>query len=1175
MAAATAAISKLTMMGAWVGAGVSLGAGVCVMALLLLGRRPQGADGAHGVVPLLMLLPLLLLLPAAPALGFTRHAVLGVGLCLASVSCLLGGRTANVAPLLGLQASRGVERALAFVGLAAGVGAVISATAASASGILPTIYAPLLAALLLVCRVRPLVGASPMLDDVVSRVGETVARSALLKKWEAKLGSGGLVVAAWAALQMVAECVGWVVGGGSASTAFVVSALAADIAAATLAIVAACHFTIPSIDFDQQLEASVELQAALAEKTSLLARISQRIQSPSNEILQRMHDLLATKLVGEQKAYAVDVQNCALSLLDTSNDVAKLLHVSYRPGEFVMRQTAPFVIRDLVEEALRTAAPAVNMNKIDLSYSIEPNIPVKVIGEKESVREILLQLLSNAVAFTKRGEIRVKVSRADAADVAYTSDDQTTPSDEVTLTFVVSDTGKGMSPEKRRSICNLLFSPAAALPLDHKDLPRGSRTGLGLYVCHKLVRTSLRGDMRIESQPGNGTQVYFSGRFTALPGEEEEEAASTGDAAADAVKRVEFNRRREYEDEDDDLRGLRILAVDDSEGVRTFIEEELKALGCHILCTGDGTHAIRQLRFAAANKTPYNLLLLDYHLSAGDGLWVVSTVREQKDLASLRIAVMVSPAEASRFAHGRTRGVHYTLLKPLRLSDLLSVVRAAYYQESVDEMDMRRKMAATPAEAFGSDERALIQDMGVDLGLEVLVVAEDPETVARIRDLAKRNGHKASTLQDAIALLSQLPLKPYDALVMGTDAKTSRVVEVVRAIRSREIPSLYRMPIVVISARPSHHEKFACHAAGVDRYLGKGQGMEEEILALLNEIQSHRESPSSPAPLISHPPIPSVPIASARRGSLWGLPNPPPMMTSRLEQVQKILSVFVPQQFQELIAPSGVESVELGDAVCKSITIFFSDIRDFTSITEAMYVNEVMEFLNTYLAFAVPAIAEEGGFVDKFIGDAIMAIFAQGSPEEQANASVRAAVRMLHDLDYCNTSAGLVNAETGIGINTGKVIMGVVGTETRMEPTVLGDAVNLASRTEALCKKYGARILITEHTKEKMALGAEQFTIRLIDHVTVKGKSQSCRIYEVVDGDKDEVREQKERILRPYHEALLLFTDGKFAEARDKFEECLALRPDDKPCLIYVERCTELLADPPSTWDGIYHLVNK
>jgi len=91
----------------------------------------------------------------------------------------------------------------------------------------------------------------------------------------------------------------------------------------------------------------------------------------------------------------------------------------------------------------------------------------------------------------------------------------------------------------------------------------------------------------------------------------------------------------------------------------------------------------------------------------------------------------------------------------------------------------------------------------------------------------------------------------------------------------------------------------------------------------------------------------------------------------------------------------------------------------------------------------------------------------------------------------------------------------------------------------------------------------------------VKGKSQSCRIYEVLDGDKDDVRQQKELVLRPYHEALLFFTEGRFTEARAKFEECLAIRSDDKPCLIYVERCNELLLNPPSSWDGIYHLVNK
>jgi len=96
-----------------------------------------------------------------------------------------------------------------------------------------------------------------------------------------------------------------------------------------------------------------------------------------------------------------------------------------------------------------------------------------------------------------------------------------------------------------------------------------------------------------------------------------------------------------------------------------------------------------------------------------------------------------------------------------------------------------------------------------------------------------------------------------------------------------------------------------------------------------------------------------------------------------------------------------------------------------------------------------------------------------------------------------------------------------------------------------------------------------------LSRAQVKGKSRSCRIFEVVDGDKDEVRKQKERIMRPYHEALLLFTDGRFAEAKALFQECLAIRPDDKPCLMYVERCDELLENPPTTWDGIYHLANK
>jgi len=190
---------------------------------------------------------------------------------------------------------------------------------------------------------------------------------------------------------------------------------------------------------------------------------------------------------------------------------------------------------------------------------------------------------------------------------------------------------------------------------------------------------------------------------------------------------------------------------------------------------------------------------------------------------------------------------------------------------------------------------------------------------------------------------------------------------------------------------------------------------------------------------------------------------------------------------------------------------------------------------------------------------------------------VRAAVCIMNQLDFRNDSCGWQPVETGIGLNTGKTIMGVVGTETRMEPTVLGDAVNLASRTEALCKKYGARILITENTLEAMLSAAQEFTMRLVDNVTVKGKSKPCKIYEVINGDTPKVRKEKETILKPFHDGMEYFAQARFQEALEKFRQCVRLRPADTPSLLYVHRCEELLNGHHdiTNWDGVYHLVDK
>ncbi|EGG14599.1 adenylyl cyclase [Cavenderia fasciculata] len=298
------------------------------------------------------------------------------------------------------------------------------------------------------------------------------------------------------------------------------------------------------------------------------------------------------------------------------------------------------------------------------------------------------------------------------------------------------------------------------------------------------------------------------------------------------------------------------------------------------------------------------------------------------------------------------------------------------------------------------------------------------------------------------------------------------------------------------------------------------------------------------------------------------LKTPKGRSQKRLQDLENVISRFVPIEFQQLIAPLGMENVYLGDCISKTITIFFSDIRDFTSTTEKMLVDDIIDFLNTYLAFAIPAITEKGGFIDKFIGDAIMAIFPHTDVQEQAISAVKAAIGMMKSLDFMSESGFRFNyVETGIGINTGRTIIGIVGTETRMEPTALGDAVNLASRTEPLCKEYGSRILVTQFTVEAIGTSIDEFNIRLVDSVKVKGKSEAVDIYEVIDGEKENIRCLKLSILEPYTTGIEYFKSHRFEEALNYFRYCNDIYPNDKPSLLFIQRCLEALSSDPNDVD--------
>ncbi len=275
-----------------------------------------------------------------------------------------------------------------------------------------------------------------------------------------------------------------------------------------------------------------------------------------------------------------------------------------------------------------------------------------------------------------------------------------------------------------------------------------------------------------------------------------------------------------------------------------------------------------------------------------------------------------------------------------------------------------------------------------------------------------------------------------------------------------------------------------------------------------------------------------------------------------LSQLNLAYSRFVPRQFLRLLKKDSILDVQLGDQVQKEMSILFADIRDFTTLSEKMSLPENFKFINSYLSRMEPEIVANHGFIDKYIGDALMALFS-GSARGSADDAVRAGINMLETLKEYNQhrgNSGYAPIKIGIGINTGSLMLGTVGGKNRMDSTVISDAVNLASRLEGLTKEYTVPLLISHHTFWELE-DANKYCIRLIDRVQVKGKSEWVTVNEVFDADLPEIREGKLATLTIFMEAWLLYNQTKFKEAAEVFGECLRLNPGDQVAQVYLGRC--------------------
>lgn len=258
-------------------------------------------------------------------------------------------------------------------------------------------------------------------------------------------------------------------------------------------------------------------------------------------------------------------------------------------------------------------------------------------------------------------------------------------------------------------------------------------------------------------------------------------------------------------------------------------------------------------------------------------------------------------------------------------------------------------------------------------------------------------------------------------------------------------------------------------------------------------------------------------------------------------------------------------------------TVLFSDIRDFTAITEGLGAQGTVSLLNEYFTIMVDCIGREDGMLDKFIGDALMAGFGIPIPgEHDEDSGVRTAIAMIRELDQWNETrrkAGRMPLDIGIGINTDQVVSGNIGSPKRMDFTMVGDGVNLAARLESACKKYGTRILISETTYAGLK---GTYRIRDVDDVIVKGKSTPVRIYEVLDYHTQESFPHLMEVTGHFREGRQHYAKGNWSLAVKAFYRALELNPNDALSKLFVERCL-YLADhtPKEEWDGVWTMETK